>query len=407
MIPADIVRISIALRKDFKQARKRGEQDAAPLTAMIDDLQSRYLGFTPKYEAYGRTLRPYASRLGIELRKSDLDLHQWITENIENLRKGSAPVLSNLIVCQIAETRPDYLIELVSKITDNDAKLSIAEFIDNMTGLSDYRDNKQKNMTAKMKKDEPENRFHRNFREDFNLRDWEIAAQRILLERKRKTGVLDLSKLRIDSLPDSVGDLMWLRDLSCSVTAITKIDGLHRFENLEILHCSYGKLRELPSLRGCTKLAQITCGVTDIDSIAHVADCPSLERLYCGSTYVSDLTPLRSCSSLTILRCEDTRVSDLAGVEACKELRILDCSDTAVKDLTPLDDLGKLETLFLSGCHIEQHSADLWLAPSLNEVFFCRGSLEGVPSHILSRSFDENCLPRLREFYRNADVLDK
>src|SRR5690606_6632903 len=128
-------------------------------------------------------------------------------------------------------------------------------------------------------KPDPENKFHHNLTEAFSRRDWEIAAHRILQERQRRTGMLDLSKLRIDALPDTVGDLTWLEDLSISVTSITKLDGLDRFKELRILHCSYGKLRELPILAGCENLVQITCGVTPISDIAPVGLCPSIERL--------------------------------------------------------------------------------------------------------------------------------
>ncbi|MEO6216669.1 MAG: hypothetical protein ABIO86_11605 [Sphingomonas sp.] len=402
MDPEDIVRISSALRADLRRARKAGSQATASLTAIIDDLQSRYEGFTPKYEAYGRAIRPYAEALSITLRNGDFELHKWISDNLENLRKGAAPNLCNLIIYNLAETRPDYLSEIINNIENIDQIRGLPETINRILSIIGLPKRSGAPHTTDRKNRGPENMFHSNIREEFSLRDWEIGAHRILQERKNRTGVLDLSKLRIDSLPDSVGDMIWLRDLSCSLTSITRLDGLHKFAELEVLHCSYGKLRELPSLEGCGKLAQITCGVTPISSLEQLAQCPSIERLYCGSTNVADLTPLRSCPKLTILYCEDTRVSELAGLEGCSELRLLDCSDTSVKSLLPIERLPALETLLLNGCRIEEHSSALWQSPALKEVIFCRGSLKGIPANILSRSFDENCLPRIREYLETS-----
>lgn len=407
MSPDDVVRIAVALRKDLKLARKRGEHGNAPLNLMIDDLMDRCSGFKPKYELFGRTLRPYAAMLAVAVPSSDRDLHEWIKDGLENLRKGESPALANLMVYHLVENRLDFLTDLIGKISDDNIRIKLANIlVKNDRGFENIDKHRASHYSTRVKF-EPENNFQRKIERGYNLRDWEIAAQRIQLERKNKTGVLDLSKLRIDSLPDNIGDLTWLRDLSCSVTSISRIDGLNRLTELQVLHCSYGRLRELPSLDGCSRLVQITCGVTDIDSIAPVADCPSLERLYCGSTNVSDLTPLRACPVLAVLRCEDTPVSSLTGIEACEALRVLDCSDTSVNDLTLLERLDGLESLFLNGCRIEHHSPALWLKPSLSEVFFCRGSLRGVPSDVLSESFDDNCLPRLREFYRDRKRFDE
>lgn len=407
MNPDDVVRIAVALRKDLKLARKRGEHGNAPLNLMIDDLMDRYSGFKPKYELFGRTLRPYADKLRLPVPSDDRYFHEWITKNLENLRRGDSPGLANLIVYHLVENRPDFLNDLISIISDENMRRKLEKIVEQSRRSLENIDKQPNTIYSARRKFEPENNFQSKIERGYNLRDWEIAAQRIQLERKNKTGVLDLSKLRIDSLPDTVGDLTWLRDLSCSVTSISRIDGLDRLTELEVLHCSYGRLRELPSLAGCSRLVQITCGVSDIDSIAPVADCPSLERLYCGSTNVSDLTPLRACPALTVLGCEDTSVSSLTGIEACEALRVLYCSDTSVNDLTLLDRLDGLESLFLNGCRIEHHSPALWLKPSLSEVFFCRGSLRGVPSDVLSESFDDNCLPRLREFYRDRKSLDE
>ncbi len=401
MEPEEIVRISLALRADLKQARKTGLQADAPLNAIIDDLQSRYAGFTPKYEAYGRNIRRYAGALGIRLPEGDYHLHQWIAGNLENLRKGAAPPLANLIVYHLADTRPEFLVAQLLKIADPRAKLDLPSQIGGFEIWTEPFPLSPEPPSVRFRTD-PENRFHHNLTEAFSRRDWEIGAHRILQERHRRTGLLDLSKLRIDALPDTVGDLTWLKDLSISVTSITKLDGLDRFKQLQLLHCSYGKLRELPTLAGCENLVQITCGVTPISDIAPVGLCPSLERLYCGSTYVADLTPLRSCPRLQILHCEDTSVGTLNGLEACLELQLLDCSDTAVKSLLPVEGLPALETLLLNGCHIEEHSAAFWQSPALREVIFCRGTLKGIPSHLLSRSFDENCLPRIREYLESS-----
>lgn len=76
MDPEDVVRIASVLKDDLKETIRSGKRHQAPLSIIIDDLQYRYNGFSPKYETYGRTLRPYATALGLSLHPNDRELHE-------------------------------------------------------------------------------------------------------------------------------------------------------------------------------------------------------------------------------------------------------------------------------------------------------------------------------------------
>lgn len=383
MEPEKILKIAKALRDDLKAAIKAGRGPNAPLSLIIDDLQRRYAGYRPKYAALGRILSQYVEILHIPLSGNPSVRHEWIKENLENLRKGYAPELSSLLVFHLWDDRPDFLTECISQVGD--------DFRGSLPNITSPLPSNLGSPSQPMSMNYPA-----NF--GFNIRDWEIAGQRIARERSQRSGHLSIAKLRIDCIPDAISDLEWIIRLNLSLLPISSIGSLSRLGKLEVFDCSYTKVSKLPDLANCRSLKMIFCGVSQIADLEAVASCREIERIHCGSTNISDLRPLRSCSQLMILHCEDTRVSELAGLEQSSNLRLLDCSDTPIKSLLPIERLPSLETLLLNGCNIEEHSANLWLSPALKEVTFFRGSLAGIPAHILSRSFDENCLPRIREY---------
>ncbi|MBK6708471.1 MAG: hypothetical protein IPG54_13745 [Sphingomonadales bacterium] len=134
-------------------------------------------------------------------------------------------------------------------------------------------------------------------------------------------------------------------------------------------------------------------------------DAHKLQRLYMGSTDIADLTPLRNCPDLFFLSCEDTLISSLDGLENCNKLTYIDCSDTAIRTLDPIAGLPNLEDVILNGCHIDASLERLCSIPTLKKLIFYQGTAEGIPADILSRESYENCLSRLREFYRQRRKL--
>jgi Leucine-rich repeat (LRR) protein len=195
-----------------------------------------------------------------------------------------------------------------------------------------------------------------------------------------------------------------LTHLSVCSTLVTTVEPFGVLRNLQVLDCSYIQLDSLTGL-SVGNLEQLFCGVTNVQDITVLQDAHKLQRLYMGSTDIADLTPLRNCPELVFLSCEDTLISSLDGLENCTKLTYIDCSDTAIRNLDPIAGLPNLEDVILNGCHIDASLERLCSIPTLKKLTFYQGTAEGVPADILSRESYENCLSRLREFYRQRRKL--
>ncbi len=194
-----------------------------------------------------------------------------------------------------------------------------------------------------------------------------------------------------------------LEQLDIHSTLITTLKPLSNLQNLVVIDLSYNQIDSLDGLH-VQNLIRLYCGVTLISSIEPLRNATHLRQLFCGSSYIADLTPLRHCPELQRLTCDDTNVKSLAGLEACSKLEHLDCSDTYVTNLDPICELSHLTEIVLNGCHVDGSLERLCNLPALNSVIFFQGSAQGIPAETLSRESYEDCLPRLREFYRQRDM---
>ena len=83
----------------------------------------------------------------------------------------------------------------------------------------------------------------------------------------------------------------------------------------------------------------------------------------------------------------------LAGLTA---LTSLDLGDNEIGDISPLSTLISLKKITLDDNQIETVSPDFWRLKTLEEVQFQDGKLADAPPEILSQSFFDNCLARIR-----------
>jgi internalin A len=86
-------------------------------------------------------------------------------------------------------------------------------------------------------------------------------------------------------------------------------------------------------------------------------------------------------------------------VQALKDLvnlTSLDLGDNRIGDISPLISLRNLREINLSGNDLNHDMPAFWMLPSLQEAILYEVTLPGVPVEILSNSYSDNCLDRLR-----------
>jgi Leucine-rich repeat (LRR) protein len=238
-----------------------------------------------------------------------------------------------------------------------------------------------------------------------------IALTRIAEEAERRTGTLDLSNLRLQSLPEALFELRHLRELDLGNhkpwepgTKPNQIDAqrkrLECLALLEVLSVRWSDLSSLDLVRSLQNLEQFDCSGTPVTDLTPLAGLSALKRLDCCVTQVIDLTPLAGLSALQRLNCRSTKVTDLTPLARLSALQQLDCSETRVTDLTPLAGLSALQELDCSKCRLQNLPPSIFTKPSLKRLVLYASHVPGVPpTGILSQKYYEDCLDRVRAHF--------
>jgi internalin A len=264
------------------------------------------------------------------------------------------------------------------------------------------------------------------------------ALRRIEACRLARADVLDLGGLQLATLDEILAPL-------CGLTALTSLrlngneigaegarhlSGLTALTSLNLSGNSIGDegARHLSGLTALTRLnlwnnsigaegARHLAGLTALTSLnlngnrigaegaRHLAGLTALTSLDLsgnsigaeGARHLSGLTALTSLNLPgNSIGAEGAR--HLAGLTALTSLNLDDNGDL---DLTSLLGLPRLRRLDIDRCNVIAAPPALWVTTSLERMIAQSCTLPGnVPPALMSQKYDDNCLPRLRAYYR-------
>ena len=238
--------------------------------------------------------------------------------------------------------------------------------------------------------------------------DLREALARIAAEAENRTGELDLSGLKLNSLPDALFDLHHLTSLTIygqwgpaenvhladAARGLGQLRGLEKLvipgiqlsslaflptlSNLRVLNLARTGLSDLSVLRDLRNLSDLTLASTKVDNLDALRGLENLARLDCSFTEVADFSPLRSLprlitlnasrtnlshlrdisdiSCLTTLYIQYCKLSDLGPISRLQELRSLIVANSDVRDISPLEDLPKFFHLICQSTSVEDLS---------------------------------------------------
>ena len=254
------------------------------------------------------------------------------------------------------------------------------------------------------------------------------AKKRIAQEATAKTGKLDLRQLRINSLPEEIAQLVWLEKLlidnSSSILSkyridITPIKSLNSLTYLSLRQCridscldlalmpqlNYLSLysTEVTELKGLTALSQLQhldVGFGNLTELPHLSSLSSLRWLSIRASEVAKLEGLEHLEQLQLLDVAHTKITQLKGLSKLSQLQDLDVSNISVTELAGLVDLGELVKLRFNGLNLSHlPEAVVWL-PKLKALYCDEAQIGNVPKEHLSRYYNDDCLTKLRKFFK-------
>jgi internalin A len=212
------------------------------------------------------------------------------------------------------------------------------------------------------------------------------------------TGVTDLSPLA------GLHELQSLRLWNCK--GVTDLAPLASLQALEHLDLSLTTISDLSPLANLEELQSLSLASTRILDLFPLAGLRRLQRLSLSSTGVTDLCPLAELHRLQILNLQGCRqIRDIAPLGGLQELQKLDLQRTGVTDLSPLAKLQGLQGLYLTGCRPTVSAETLRAITSNGRLTqLVANEVVGVPREILSRNYEDDCLPRLRAYLADLEL---
>ncbi|MDF1722477.1 MAG: COR domain-containing protein [Minwuia sp.] len=195
-----------------------------------------------------------------------------------------------------------------------------------------------------------------------------------------------------------------LQSINCSYTQVTDLTPLQDLQSLQSIYCYATQVSDLTPLHNLQSLQSIDCSDTQVSDLTPLQNLQSLQSIYCSRSQVSDLTPLQDLQSLQSITCSATQVSDLTPLQNLQSLQSINCPDNQVSDLTPLHNLQSLQSINCGGCNIVTVPGALWDKQTLQTVNSLGATFPDVPAEVLSKSWDDNCLGRMRAHLR--DIRD-
>lgn len=256
-----------------------------------------------------------------------------------------------------------------------------------------------------------------------------IADLKARHERGDPADELVLTGLELCEPPARLVELTWLKRLDLSynylddqraqplsaLTSLTALDlsssgigdagvqalaGLSRLTTLDIggNQIDDAGARTLSSLTGLTTLRLWGNRIGDKGAQA-LSGLSHLETLDLGHNFIGDegATAIARLENLTTLHlgCTGVRYEGVRALAALTGLTFLDLGVNGVEDIGALTTLAALEEINLSDCSLVEPFEAFWRTPSLRKAVLVDAEIYGVPSELLSRDHDDNCLPRL------------
>ncbi len=173
----------------------------------------------------------------------------------------------------------------------------------------------------------------------------------------------------------NVDDLKGIKELIADNKNISKLDGIEKLVNLEVLSLKQNKIKDLKPIADLKKLRFLNLfnnKVSDIQSLSELKDLKQLDLdtnhikniyplmnlsklqdLRLGSNQINDIIPLTYMGDLEYLSLWSNGVEDIKPLENLKRLKDLRLSYNEIWDITPLRELNNLETLYLFNNKIE------------------------------------------------------
>ena len=214
------------------------------------------------------------------------------------------------------------------------------------------------------------------------------AENRIQEALQNNYQTLDLSSLKLQEVPESLGELSSLQRLWLNYNQLSKVpEFLGQLSSLQRLYLSNNQLSEVPdSLGQLSSLQQLNLSNNHLSEVPEaLGQLSSLQRLYLSNNQMSDVPDsLGQLSSLQRLYLSKNQLNEVPGsIGQLSSLQTLYLDYNQLNEVPEsLGQLGSLQTLSLSNNQLSEVPGSIGQLGSLHELSLSNNQLSEVPDSL-------------------------
>jgi len=149
----------------------------------------------------------------------------------------------------------------------------------------------------------------------------EIKAEKKIAECKAlKIPYLDLSHLKLQTIPHSIAELHWLEALSLSNNQLSNIESLAPLTNLHKLAFSHNNITNIDILKEHKKLKFIFMHHNQISCIKVLSTLEKLKKIDAHHNEIKNIDPLSSLTNIVYLDVAHNNIEDIRSIEKLETL---------------------------------------------------------------------------------------
>lgn len=179
------------------------------------------------------------------------------------------------------------------------------------------------------------------------------AKEIIELEKISQTGVLKLSGMSLQYIPNELLEMGWLRTLNLSQNLIGKIENLDHLVKLETLNLQKNRIVEMENLHQLKEIKELNLSKNQIPKIKDIASLHNLVRLELRGNLLESIQEIEDNLELEVLGVSENRLTDISGVQALKKLKILYAGHNQIREIKELTGLKQLRRVILTNNQLQ------------------------------------------------------
>ena len=198
---------------------------------------------------------------------------------------------------------------------------------------------------------------------------------------------LALSEYKLDKIPDSINELLWLESLFISFNSIEDISFLKYLPNIKRLDLRGNNIKDIEVLSTLINLEYLDLDNNHIKNADVLSSLQKLKTLYISNNNLKVLPKLEKLQQLKYLELSNNQIEDISSIFHLKSLKTLKVKNNNISSITGISNKKYLENINIS-CNQIVEISELRDLSNLKHIVFGKNKINDISTisnHIINR----------------------